>query len=248
MIPIRKGREIEKLRRAGKALIEVFDTVAPLIKPGITTLEINAEIEKKIASLGATAPCKGYHGYPAAACISTDDIVVHGIPSLKMLKEGEIVSVDIVLKLDGYCADATRTYAVGNISPEKRRLIEVTEQCFRNGVAKIRAGARLGDAQHAIQLTAELAGYGVVRAMTGHGIGTSMHEDPVIANYGAAGSGPLLKAGMCLAIEPMINMGDWDVVIDRDGWTCRTADGLPAAHYENTVLVTENGAEILTER
>lgn len=247
MIPIRDGKEIEKLRKAGKALQEVFKLVDTLIRPGITTMEINAEIEKKIFSLGATAPCKGYCGYPAAACISTDDIVVHGIPSFKVLKEGEIVSVDIVLKLDGYCADATRTYAVGKISPEKQRLIDVTKQCFYNGVSKIKAGARLGDAQHAIQLTAELAGYGVVRAMTGHGIGKDMHEDPTIENFGRAGSGPLLKAGMCLAIEPMITMGDWDVRIDRDGWTCRTVDGLPAAHYENTVLVTENGAEILTE-
>ena len=195
----------------------------------------------------STAPCKGYHGYPAAACISVDDVVVHGIPSLKVLAEGEIVSVDIVLKLDGYHADATRTYAVGKISPEKQRLIDVTRRCFYNGIAKIRAGARLGDAQHAIQMTAELAGYGVVRAMTGHGIGTQMHEDPTIENYGRPGTGPLLRSGMCLAVEPMIAMGDWDVRIDRDGWTCRTADGLPAAHYENTVLVTDGGCEILTE-
>ena len=247
MIPVRNDKEIAKMRAAGKALIDVFRTVDPLVAPGITTLELNAEIEKKILSLGATAPCKGYHGYPAAACISVDDVVVHGIPSLKVLAEGEIVSVDIVLKLDGYHADATRTYAVGKISPEKQRLIDVTRRCFYNGIAKIRAGARLGDAQHAIQMTAELAGYGVVRAMTGHGIGTQMHEDPTIENYGRPGTGPLLRSGMCLAVEPMIAMGDWDVRIDRDGWTCRTADGLPAAHYENTVLVTDGGCEILTE-
>ena len=247
MIPVRNDKEIAKMRAAGKALIEVFRTVDPLVAPGITTLELNAEIEKKILSLGATAPCKGYHGYPAAACISVDDVVVHGIPSLKVLAEGEIVSVDIVLKLDGYHADATRTYAVGKISPEKQRLIDVTRRCFYNGIAKIRAGARLGDAQHAIQMTAELAGYGVVRAMTGHGIGTQMHEDPTIENYGRPGTGPLLRSGMCLAVEPMIAMGDWDVRIDRDGWTCRTAGGLPADHYENTVLVADGGCEILTE-
>ncbi len=248
MIPIRNAAEIAKLRAAGKALIEVFETVEPLVKPGITTLEINAEIEKKIISLGATAPCKGYCGYPAAACISVDDVVVHGIPSLKVLTEGEIVSIDIVLKLNGYHADATRTYAVGRISPEKQRLIDVTKRCFYNGIEKIRAGARLGDLQHAIQMTAELAGYGVVRAMTGHGIGREMHEDPSIENYGRAGTGPILREGMCLAVEPMITMGDWNVEISRlDGWTCRTTDGLPAAHYENTVLVTANGAEILTE-
>ncbi|HIW03527.1 MAG TPA: type I methionyl aminopeptidase [Firmicutes bacterium] len=247
MIPVKNAAEIVKMREAGKALKEVFGVVAPLIAPGLTTMELNAEIEKKISSLGATAPCKGYMGYPAAACISIDDVVVHGIPSLRRLAEGEIVSVDIVLKLNGYCADATRTYAVGKISEEKQRLIDVTRRCFYNGVAKLRAGARLGDAQSAIQMTAELAGYGVVRAMAGHGIGRSMHEDPSVENYGRPGTGVLLKAGMCLAVEPMITMGTWKVKIDDDGWTCRTTDGSPAAHYENTVLITSDGCEILTE-
>ncbi len=247
MIPIKSAGEIRKMREAGAALKEVFGVVAPLVAPGITTMELNAEIEKKIFSLGATAPCKGYEGYPAAACISIDDVVVHGIPSLRRLAEGEIVSVDIVLKLNGYCADATRTYAVGKVSDEKQRLIDVTKRCFYNGVSKIRAGARLGDAQSAIQMTAELAGYGVVRAMTGHGIGRDMHEDPTVENYGRPGTGVMLKAGMCLAVEPMITMGTWKVKIDADGWTCRTTDGLPAAHYENTVLVTADGCEILTE-
>ena len=247
MIPVKNAAALVKLREAGKALKEVFGVVAPLIAPGLTTMELNAEIEKKISSLGATAPCKGYMGYPAAACISIDDVVVHGIPSLRRLAEGEIVSVDIVLKLNGYCADATRTYAVGKISEEKQRLIDVTRRCFYNGVAKLRAGARLGDAQSAIQMTAELAGYGVVRAMAGHGIGRSMHEDPSVENYGRPGTGVLLKAGMCLAVEPMITMGTWKVKIDDDGWTCRTTDGSPAAHYENTVLITADGCEILTE-
>lgn len=247
MIPIKSAGEIRKMREAGAALKEVFGVVAPLVAPGITTMELNAEIEKKIFSLGASAPCKGYEGYPAAACISIDDVVVHGIPSLRRLAEGEIVSVDIVLKLNGYCADATRTYAVGKVSDEKQRLIDVTKRCFYNGVSKIRAGARLGDAQSAIQMTAELAGYGVVRAMTGHGIGRDMHEDPTVENYGRPGTGVMLKAGMCLAVEPMITMGTWKVKIDADGWTCRTTDGLPAAHYENTVLVTADGCEILTE-
>lgn len=247
MIPIKNAAEIKKMREAGAALKEVFGVVAPLVAPGITTMELNAEIEKKIFSLGASAPCKGYMGYPAAACISIDDVVVHGIPSLRRLAEGEIVSVDIVLKLNGFCADATRTYAVGRISEEKQRLIDVTRKCFFNGISRIKAGARLGDAQSAIQMTAELAGYGVVRAMTGHGIGRDMHEDPTVENYGHAGAGVMLKAGMCLAVEPMITMGTWQVKIDADGWTCRTTDGLPAAHYENTVLVTADGCEILTE-
>ena len=247
MIPIKNAAEIKKMREAGAALKEVFGVVAPLVAPGITTMELNAEIEKKIYSLGATAPCKGYMEYPAAACISIDDVVVHGIPSFRRLAEGEIVSVDIVLKLNGFCADATRTYAVGRISEEKQRLIDVTRKCFFNGISRIKAGARLGDAQSAIQMTAELAGYGVVRAMTGHGIGRDMHEDPTVENYGHAGTGVMLKAGMCLAVEPMITMGTWQIKIDADGWTCRTTDGLPAAHYENTVLVTADGCEILTE-
>lgn len=247
MIPIKNAAEIKKMREAGAALKEVFGVVAPLVAPGITTMELNAEIEKKIYSLGATAPCKGYMGYPAAACISIDDVVVHGIPSFRRLAEGEIVSVDIVLKLNGFCADATRTYAVGRISEEKQRLIDVTRKCFFNGISRIKAGARLGDAQSAIQMTAELAGYGVVRAMTGHGIGRDMHEDPTVENYGHAETGVMLKAGMCLAVEPMITMGTWQIKIDADGWTCRTTDGLPAAHYENTVLVTADGCEILTE-
>ena len=247
MIPIKNAAEIAKMREAGAALKEVFGVVAPLVAPGITTMELTAEIEQKIFSLGATAPCKGYMGYPAAACISIDDVVVHGIPSFRRLAEGEIVSVDIVLKLNGFCADATRTYAVGKISEEKQRLIDVTRRCFFNGISRIKAGARLGDAQSAIQMTAELAGYGVVRAMTGHGIGRNMHEDPTVENYGHAGKGVMLKAGMCLAVEPMITMGAWTVKIDADGWTCRTSDGSPAAHYENTVLVTADGCEILTE-
>lgn len=247
IIPIKTEIEIEKMRRAGQALKEVFKSIEPLVQEGISTLELNAEIEKKILSLGATAPCKGYHGYPAAACISIDDVVVHGIPSIRRLAAGEIVSIDIVLKLDGYHADATRTYAVGQISPDKRRLIEVTQKCFYNGIKEIKSGVRLGNAKHAIQMTAEFAGFGVVRAMTGHGIGRNMHEEPTMENYGRPETGPLLKEGMCIAVEPMITMGDWNVKIDSDGWTCRTVDGLPAAHYENTVLVTKTGCEILTE-
>ena len=246
-VPIKNASEIAKMREAGKALKEVFATIEPLVQAGISTLELNSEIEKKILSLGATAPCKGYLGYPAAACISIDDVVVHGIPSLRRLAEGEIVSIDIVLQLNGYHADATRTYGVGVISAEKQRLIDVTQRCFYNAVKELKGGAKLGNAQHAVQMTAELAGYGVVRAMAGHGIGRSMHEEPSVENYGRAGSGITLKAGMCLAVEPMITMGDWNVKIDKDGWTCRTVDGKPAAHYENTVLITETGCEVLTE-
>ncbi|MBP5357234.1 MAG: type I methionyl aminopeptidase [Clostridia bacterium] len=249
MIPIYKGKDIEGLKRAGSALKEVFKIVEPLIKEGISTYEINAEIEKKITSLGATGPCKGYYGFPAMACISIDDELIHGIPSLmKVLRRGQIVSVDIVLKLNGYCADATRTYAVGEISEEKQKLIEITKRCFYNGISKLKEGARLGDLSSAIQLTAELNGYGVCRSFTGHGIGREMHEPPEVRNFGQSGTGELLKSGMCLAVEPMITMRDWRVNVDKtDGWTVRTSDALPSAHYENTVLITKTGCEILTE-
>lgn len=247
MIPIKNEKEIAKMRAAGKALVKVFETVAPYVKAGVTTFEINRIAEEKMLSFGAETPCKGYYGFPAATCISVDDVVVHGIPSMKVLAEGEIVSVDIVLRLDGYCADATRTFAIGKVSDEKRKLIEVAERAFNMGIAELKPGARLGDMQNAIQMVTELNGFSIIRAMTGHGIGKAMHEDPSIPNYGSRGSGPILKKGMCLAVEPMISAGTWDVEIDKsDGWTCRTKDRRPAAHYENTVLITENGCEILT--
>ncbi len=249
MIPVLGEREIAGMRRAGRALKEVFRTVEPLVREGVSTFEINAAAESKITELGGTGPCKGYYGFPAMTCISVEEELIHGIPSLmKTLKNGQIVSVDIVIRIGGFCADAARTYAVGEISPEKKRLVETAERCFRNGISKIRDGVRLGDVSSAIQFTAELSGYGVCRSFTGHGIGREMHEEPEVRNFGQAGTGPVLKAGMCLAVEPMITAGDWRVVIDPvDKWTVRTADGLPSAHYENTVLVTRNGCEILTE-
>lgn len=247
MIPIRTDLEAGKLRAAGRALIKVFEAVTPYVKAGTTTFEINRIAEETMKSLGAEMPCKGYHGFPCAICTSIDEVVVHGIPSMQVLKEGEIVSVDMVLRLNGYCADATRTFAIGKVSDEKRKLIEIAEKAFYAGVREIKPGARLGDVQSAIQLTTELSGFSIVRAMTGHGIGKSMHEEPTIPNFGRSGAGPILKKGMCLAIEPMIAAGTWDVEIDKaDGWTCRTKDRRPAAHHENTVLVTADGYEILT--
>ncbi len=249
MIPVLKEKEIAGMRKAGAALKEVFKAVEPLIREGISTFEINAEVERKIVSLGGTGPCKGYYGFPAMACVSVEEELIHGIPSMmKVLKNGQIVSVDIVINLNGFCADAARTYAVGEISAEKKRLIETAERCFRNGISRLRDGARLGDLSSAIQLTAELSGYGVCRSFTGHGIGRNMHEEPEVRNFGQSGTGPVVHAGMCLAVEPMITMGDWRVNVDEnDKWTVRTADGLPSAHFENTVLVTKNGCEILTE-
>lgn len=247
MIPIKSVVEIKKMQLAGQALKKVFESIAPYMRAGVTTFEIDKIAEETILSLGAKAPCKGYYGYPCATCISIDEVVVHGIPSMRTLKAGEIVSVDIVLQLNGYCSDAARTYTVGNVSDEKSKLIDVAQKAFWLGVNEIKHNAPLGNVKNAIQMATELNGFSVIRAMTGHGIGKSMHEDPAIPNYGQRGAGPILKKGMCLAIEPMISAGTWEVEIDKlDGWTCRTKDRRPSAHYENTVLVTESGFEVLT--
>lgn len=247
MIAVRKPAELEKMRKANKVVGDALRMIEGYVRAGVTTMELNAILEDFIVKAGAKPSFKNYHGFPAASCMSIDEVVVHGIPSLRVLKEGEILSVDVGAIVDGYHGDAARTFPVGKISAEKQRLIDVTRECFFEGLKHVRAGRRLGDMSHAIQTYAESHGYSVVREMTGHGIGRNMHEDPSIPNYGAAGSGPLLKAGYCLAIEPMINMGKPHIEIDaHDGWTCRARDGQPSAHYENTVIVTDGDAEILT--
>lgn len=247
MIAVRKPAELEKMRKANKVVGDALRMIEQYVRPGVTTMELNAILEEFIVAAGAKPSFKNYHGFPAASCMSIDEVVVHGIPSLRVLKEGEILSVDVGAIVEGYHGDAARTFPVGKISAEKQRLIDVTRESFFEGVKHVRAGRRLGDLSHAIQAYVEARGYSVVREMTGHGIGRNMHEDPSIPNYGAAGSGPLLKAGYCLAIEPMVNMGKYHIEIDSlDGWTCRARDGQPSAHYENTVIVTDGGAEILT--
>lgn len=247
MIAIRKPAELEKMRKANKVVGDALRMIEQYVRPGVTTMELNAILEEFIVAAGAKPSFKNYHGFPAASCMSIDEVVVHGIPSLRVLKEGEILSVDVGAIVEGYHGDAARTFPVGKISAEKQRLIDVTRESFFEGIKHVRAGRRLGDLSHAIQTYVEAHGYSVVREMTGHGIGRNMHEDPSIPNYGAAGSGPLLKAGYCLAIEPMVNMGKYHIEIDsRDGWTCRARDGQPSAHYENTVIVTDGDAEILT--
>lgn len=247
MIAVRRPDEIEKMRAANRIVGDVLREIERYIRPGVSTLELNSIIEDFILSAGAKPSFKGYGGFPAASCISIDEVVVHGIPSLRVLKEGEIVSIDVGTILDGYNGDGARTFAVGTISEEKQRLIDVTRESFFEGIKHVRAGRRLGDYSHAVQTYVESRGFSVVRAMVGHGIGRDMHEDPEVPNYGRAGSGPLLKAGNCLALEPMVNMGGFQVTIDaRDGWTCRAADGSPSAHYENTIVVTDTGVEILT--
>ncbi len=246
MITIKNDEAFELMRISGAIVGKALREIEPYVKPGVSTLELNSIIEDIIRSEGAIPSFKNYNGFPAAACISIDDVVVHGIPSLTILKEGEIVSIDVGACKNGYHGDAARTFAVGEISPAKKKLIEVTQQSFFEGLKFVKIGAKLGDVSHAIQTYVEKFGYGVVREMVGHGIGRRLHEDPNVPNYGSAGVGFTLKKGFALAIEPMITLGDYHIKIDRDGWTCRTQDGSPAAHYENTIIITDNNVEILT--
>lgn len=246
MITVKSEQDFVHMREAGRIVGKALNEVEKYVRPGISTLELDSIVEETILAEGATPSFKNYNGFPSAACISIDDVVVHGIPSLRVLKEGEIVSIDVGAKKDGFHGDAARTFAVGKVEPYKQKLIDVTKQSFYEGLKVLKVGARLGDVSHAIQTYAESFGFGVVREMVGHGIGKHLHEDPNIPNYGKAGSGIPIKVGYAFAIEPMITFGDYRITIDRDGWTCRTRDGSPSAHYENTVIITENGVEILT--
>lgn len=243
---VKTEAERNGMRAASRVVKAALDAAERFIKVGVTTLEIDAVIEETIRSLGATPSSKGFQGYPNASCISVNDVVVHGIPSLAVVKDGDIVSVDITALLNGYQGDAARTFAVGNVSAQNRALIDAAEAAFYAGIEYAVSGNRIGDVSSAIQLYTELHGYGVVRALTGHGIGRKMHEPPEVPNFGKRRTGAPLKAGMCLAIEPMITQGDWRVYCERDGWTVRTADKSNAAHYENTVIITDGAPEILT--
>ncbi|MCI8728829.1 MAG: type I methionyl aminopeptidase [Clostridia bacterium] len=246
MISIKTEEEIVLMRGANAIVRDLLLYLEEHIKPGITTKRLDALAYDFIVKNNAKPSFLGFEGYPASICTSIDAQVVHGIPSERKLVEGEIISVDVGTIYKGYQGDAARTFAVGEISAEKQRLIDVTRESFFKGIECLKDGARLGDLGYAIQSYAEKNGYSVVRALTGHGIGREMHEDPAIPNFGKAGRGMRVKAGMTLAIEPMINMGDYDVLLLDDGWTVVTADYKPSAHYENTVLVTENGVEILS--
>lgn len=244
MIPVKNNRDLEKMRKAGKITGDVLKYIEEFVKPGVTTLELDARIEEFIKKAGAKPGFKGLYGFPGSACISVDEIVVHGFPSKRELKEGEIVSIDVGAMIEGFNGDAARTFAVGVISDEKQRLIDVTKQSFFEGIKHAKAGRRLGDLSHAIQSYVESHGYSVVRSMCGHGIGRALHEDPSIPNYGTANTGVMLKSGYCLAVEPMVNMGTYKV--DLNGWLCKTSDGKPSAHYENTIIVTNGEPEIIT--
>lgn len=247
MITVKSEADLVKMRRACAVTGDTLKMIEEHIKPGVTTEELDVIIEKFIRDNGCTPSFKNLYGFPASACISIDDVVVHGIPSKRRLVEGEIVSIDVGACYGGFHGDAARTFGVGKISEEKQKLIDVTKQSFFEGIKHARAGRRLGDLSHAVQEYVEKNGFSVVRVMTGHGIGRRVHEDPNIPNFGAAGCGVMLKAGYTLAVEPMVNAGSFKVLIEQtDGWTCRTVDGRPSAHYENTILVTNGEPEILT--
>ena len=235
------------MREAGKVCAEIFKGLEDLIKPGITTKDIDDYVESVTEKHGMRAAEKGYCGYPASVCTSVNDEVVHGIPSKKRkLQEGDIVSCDLVIDNKGYMADACRTYAVGTVDDEARHLMETAEKAFFEGIKYAKVGYRLRDVSKAVQKTVEGEGFGVIRDFVGHGIGTEMHEDPQIPNYVCPGPNPRLQKGMTLCIEPMITEGDWEVEILDDDWTAVTTDGGWAAHYENTIVITDGEPEIIT--
>ena len=246
MVHVKSEREIELIREACRVVKATFDFVETKIKAGMTTKELDTLIERFIRSEGANPSCLGYGGFPASACISINEIVVHGIPDDRVIQDGDIVSVDIVADKNGYHGDACRTYCIGNVSPEKKQLVERTEECFFKAIENLKAGTPLFDIGYRVQKHAESFGYGVIRSYTGHGIGKEMHEDPSVPNFGKLGTGMRLRAGTVLCIEPMIALGDWRVKVLDDDWTAVTLDGKPAAHYENTVVVQNDGVEILT--
>ena len=245
---IRKSpREIALMKEAGRVVGLVFKKLQEEIKPGMSTLQIDEIVEKTMLDNNCTPAEKGYYGYPASACVSVNDTLIHGIPSSKIiLKEGDIVSVDIVANYKGYMADACRTYKVGTITDRAARLVQVTKEAFFEALKLVKPGNFIGDISAAIQRYVESHGYNVTRDYTGHGIGTEMHEDPSIPNYGKAGTGVKLAPGMTICIEPMVLEGRKDTRVLSDGWTVKAKDGKLTAHYENTVVVTEDGYEIIT--
>lgn len=248
---IKAPREIEIMKESCKIVAEILRLLKGMIRPDITTKELDQFAEEFIRSQGAEPAFKGYgtdkkNLFPATLCISIDDEVVHGIPSNRKLQEGEIIAIDVGVKKKNYFGDGAWTYAVGKISDDKVKLLRATEQALEVGIKQARAGNHVHDISAAVQSFVEKQGFSVVRDLVGHGVGQKLHEEPAIPNFGEPGTGPLLQKGMTLAIEPMVNFGTYRVRIDSDGWTVRTADGLPSAHFEHTVLVTDNNPEILT--
>ena len=251
-VTIKRPAEIERMRAAGRVLADILDALHAEIRPGVSTADLDAIAARMMRDAGAVSSFKGYGSnppFPAVICASINDEVVHGIPSpRRRLAEGDLVSIDVGCIVDGWHADCARTWSVGDVPREVRDLVDATRRGMEAGIAAAIPGNRLGDVGHAIESVAHERGYGMVRSFVGHGIGRSMHEDPQVPNYGRPGTGLLIEAGMCFAIEPMFNLGGDDVFLEDDGWTVRTADGALSAHFENTIAVTEGGPELLTVR
>jgi methionyl aminopeptidase len=246
MIVRKSPAEIERMARAGRVVSETLALLGDHIRPSVTTAELDALADEYIASRGGHPTFKGYRGYPAAICASPNDMIVHGIPGSYTLAEGDTLSVDVGVTLDGFIGDAAFTFPVGEIDPETARLLQACREALAAGIEQCYAGKRLGDVSHAIQQATESAGFTVVRALVGHGVGRSMHEEPQIPNYGPPGRGPELKPGVVLAIEPMITAGTHEIVLHDDDWSISTADGSQAAHFEHTVAITDDEPRILT--
>ena len=246
MISLKSPREIEAMRRAGRITAQARALAGSMVAPGVTTLEIDKAVRRFIESQGAKPSFLGYSGFPGSACISVNEEVIHGIPGPRVLKDGDIVSIDVGAFIGGFHGDCAATYACGQISDEARKLIEVTQQSFWEGMKFARPGQRVSDISHAVQQYVESNSCSVVRDFIGHGVGAKLHEAPEVPNFGPAGRGPRLLPGMTLAVEPMVNAGDWRVKVLKDGWTTVSLDGSLTAHYENTILITEDGPEVLT--
>lgn len=248
MIVLKSAREIENMKEAGKLLASVHKELRSLIKPGVTTWEIDQFVEDYLKKHGATPEQKGYRDYKYATCASINDEVCHGFPRKEALQEGDIVTVDMVVKLNGALADSAWSYTVGEVSDEAQRLLDVTKEALYRGIAASVPGNRIGDIGHAIQSYVEAEGFSVVREFIGHGIGAVIHEKPDVPHYGLPGKGPRIKEGMVFTIEPMVNIGEWKTKMDNNGWTARTVDGKLSAQYEHTIAITKDGPVILTEQ
>jgi len=245
-IILKSRDEIRIMREAGRIVAETLQLLVERLRPGLIEKELDEIVRTECRKRGVTPTFLGYYGYPATVCVSINDEIVHGIPGDREIQDGDIVSIDLGCTHKGFVADAAVTVGVGNVSPDGQRLIEVTRESLRRGIAAARAGARIGEIGHAIQTYVEPQGFSVVREYVGHGVGRQMHEDPQVPNYGSPGSGPVLQAGMVIAIEPMVNTGDWRTKRDSDDWTVRTLDGGLSAHFEHTLAVTEGDPEVLT--
>ncbi|EJO5347280.1 type I methionyl aminopeptidase [Clostridium botulinum] len=248
MIIIKNSKQIEMMAEAGKILTACHRELRKIIRPGISTMEIDSFADNFIESHGAKAEQKGYQGYPFATCASVNDEICHGFPTKTLLQEGDIVTIDMVVNLNGWLADSAWSYPVGQISEQAQKLLNVTKESLYIGIDKAVIGNRLGDISNAVQTNAEMQGYSVVREFTGHGIGQEMHEDPEVRHFGNANRGLKLSEGMVFTIEPMINVGSPNLTIDKNGWTARTADGSLSAQYEHTIAITKNGPVVLTEQ